>query len=628
MLKIQRFFKDHLLLSSILTVAAVLRLYHCDFQSVWVDEINTMVQSKPDQSLKDTYKSLLSYDLQPPLYFYLLKYLFRIFGYTTLVMRVFSALLGTAGVWAIYLLGRELVDRRTGIFAAGLLCVNYYHIHYSQEGRPYAFLVLFVCLSFYCQSVFLRDKSRKNTIFAGLSSALMLYGHPIALFALLAQMLVFTWHFVMERSERLLLFKRGLLMAAVLTLVYIPALPLLYSASSVKSFWIETPWQGIFAFILSQFFGASETVLAHVYLLMILFFVAVLGDKFLAGKTEKASLTDPNFQFQRAFLVLIPWLLCCILIPLVRSYLSVPMIIPRYMNIILPAVILIIAIPLSAIGSRFARYALAASFVLFSMTDLLVVKDYYNRPTKTDFRGVTNYVMKRVKPDDQLVSRIGWHYSYMFENTEPKYPVLWNSFQAYVETAIKWPQNFRHGFWFLDAQSAPLDLTPEASDYLYRHYVIDYKKDLYQAVGIHYIYKDSSFTRLDFPARPEISAGAGGSVVMVPNDGLKTGEVSLTPGRYELLLSAGGQTGPLLNGIGSHLTVKMNDRPIGGVFLNADETICAKRLFFHLSSITTCKFEITFDNAFSDGNKERKATLFAAHAIRRGNAENATGPVR
>ena len=45
-----------------------------------------------------------------------------------------------------------------------------------------------------------------------------------------------------------------------------------------------------------------------------------------------------------SFIILIPWIVIVLLIPLVRSYLSIPMIISRYFITVLPAVIIIIAI--------------------------------------------------------------------------------------------------------------------------------------------------------------------------------------------------------------------------------------------------------------------------------------------
>ena len=41
-MKIVNYLKEHYFLISILAVGAFLRLYHLDFQSVWIDEIHTM----------------------------------------------------------------------------------------------------------------------------------------------------------------------------------------------------------------------------------------------------------------------------------------------------------------------------------------------------------------------------------------------------------------------------------------------------------------------------------------------------------------------------------------------------------------------------------------------------------
>lgn len=603
--------KNNYILILVISLAFLLRFYHLDFQSLWVDEINTMVQATPHQNLEDTYKSLLSNDLQPPLYFYVLKYLFRIFGYSTFILRFFSVLLGVAGVYAIFLLGREIANKKVGLFAALLLCINYYHIHYSQEGRPYAFLVLFSILSFYRLSIFVRAQNKRNAIIYGVMSALMLYGHPIALFALFAQYCILLYYFLKlkENVFRWSFFKFGLLFTLTTIVIYIPAIPLLLSASKVESFWIELPWSGIFAYILAQFFGSSELILSLVYVCLIFFFIRAFNEK----EVQPYSPENSQSGYLKAYVILFPWLICCILIPLIRSYLKVPMIIPRYMNVILPTVILFLAIAVSQIGHKTIRITVLSLFVIFSFTDLIVVKDFYNKRTKTDFRGITNHVMENIRPDDQLVSRIGWHYSYFFENTTPKYPVLWNTYQAYVETMMKWPENFKHGFWFLDAQEAPLTLTPEATSYLYTHYFIDSKKDLYQAVGFHFVYKTEDYKRVNFPSYPQISDNANGMVELESDGTLKSNDIFLQKGVYNFLVTSRSLPEQKLNSINAHITIKLNNKIIGGVFLNEKETASTKKIKVIIGADGNYNFELVFDNGFALNDKVRKATIYSVH---------------
>ncbi len=103
-MKIINWFKENYVLVVILLFAAFLRFYHADFQSIWCDEILSMNNSNPKLTLKELYESVLFWEYLPHLYFYLLRFVFEIFGYSTLVARLFSGVIGIFGVYAIYIL--------------------------------------------------------------------------------------------------------------------------------------------------------------------------------------------------------------------------------------------------------------------------------------------------------------------------------------------------------------------------------------------------------------------------------------------------------------------------------------------------------------------------------------------
>jgi Dolichyl-phosphate-mannose-protein mannosyltransferase len=87
------------------------------------------------------------YFVNPPAYTYLLHLVFAVwFGgrdgvshaFAThptevfIVARVVAAVLGTIAVWLLYLAGSRLIDRRTGLLAAGLLAVGFLPVFYSH----------------------------------------------------------------------------------------------------------------------------------------------------------------------------------------------------------------------------------------------------------------------------------------------------------------------------------------------------------------------------------------------------------------------------------------------------------------------------------------------------------------
>ena len=80
--------KENGYLILILIVAAFLRLFHLDFQSLWVHEIFTMNMSDPSMPSSQFYFEMELREGFPYLYFYLLKGFYFLFGYLRLQVKI------------------------------------------------------------------------------------------------------------------------------------------------------------------------------------------------------------------------------------------------------------------------------------------------------------------------------------------------------------------------------------------------------------------------------------------------------------------------------------------------------------------------------------------------------------
>lgn len=83
-----------------------------------------------------------SHAAYPPFYYLLLKAWLLLAGDSVAAARLLSALLGTASLPVLYLLGRELFGKRVALIAIALFALSFFHIYYSQESRMYSLLVL------------------------------------------------------------------------------------------------------------------------------------------------------------------------------------------------------------------------------------------------------------------------------------------------------------------------------------------------------------------------------------------------------------------------------------------------------------------------------------------------------
>jgi 4-amino-4-deoxy-L-arabinose transferase-like glycosyltransferase len=228
----------------VLLLAAALRFYHLDGQSLWADEGNSVALA--GRSLADiTYGS--AYDIHPPLYYYLLHFWVRLFGTSEFAVRSLSAVIGTLLVGLTFLLGRRLFDSWVGLVAAFLSAISPFQVYYSQEARMYILLAALSALSIYFFHKFVEaeaaDTGRQPPLYlwAGLyvlATVLALYTHYSFPFILLVENLVYAFWLIAEARRgggrgrrRELILGRALRWAALqltVVLLFLPWLPTAY----------------------------------------------------------------------------------------------------------------------------------------------------------------------------------------------------------------------------------------------------------------------------------------------------------------------------------------------------------------------------------------------------------------
>src|SRR3989344_764096 len=110
----------------VLILAVVLRLVSLN-QSLWLDEaINVNVAQV--LSLK---RLILDYslgDFHPPLYNAVLYFWIKVFGSSEIATRMPSVIFAIGNILTVYLIGKKLFGRKTGLIAATLLSTAPLHI--------------------------------------------------------------------------------------------------------------------------------------------------------------------------------------------------------------------------------------------------------------------------------------------------------------------------------------------------------------------------------------------------------------------------------------------------------------------------------------------------------------------
>jgi mannosyltransferase len=193
-------------------VAAALRWFRIDAQSLWYDEGISAHQ------LVRTFPEILraaALDTHPPLYYWTLKAWAEVFGSSELALRSLSALWGMVMVALTLLIGRRLFGSTVGSVAALLLAAAPLAVYYSQEVRMYAQVTALGLVAVYA---YVR---RAHWLYA-LAGAATLYSQYLGVAMLAALNLhALIWWRQRSRRERLL----WLAANAAIAVAFVPWLP-------------------------------------------------------------------------------------------------------------------------------------------------------------------------------------------------------------------------------------------------------------------------------------------------------------------------------------------------------------------------------------------------------------------
>jgi len=147
-----------ILLMLCVLVGFALRFYAYDHKSLWLDEVHTFNESR--DNLKghiEFYKAFPTY-LHPPLFF-VLTHLFHPFEKPERDVRIIPLISGSLAIPMIFLLS-SLFSANIAIPCTLSLTFMVYHISYSQDGRPYSFLLLVAMAALYFFMMHLRTSKR------------------------------------------------------------------------------------------------------------------------------------------------------------------------------------------------------------------------------------------------------------------------------------------------------------------------------------------------------------------------------------------------------------------------------------------------------------------------------------
>ena len=179
------------LLAGITLAGALLRFTTLNVQSYWLDEVATVNILR--HGFGDMLSAVSSGESTPP-FFYIVAWVWsKAFGTGEVGLRSLSALLGTATIPLVYVLGRQVAGRVTGLLAAALCAFNPLLIWYSQEARSYALMVLLTALTLIAFLRVLDDPAPRRFAWWAAAAVTALATHYFAGFLVGAEALWLLW---------------------------------------------------------------------------------------------------------------------------------------------------------------------------------------------------------------------------------------------------------------------------------------------------------------------------------------------------------------------------------------------------------------------------------------------------
>ncbi len=204
--------------AAVTLIAAAIRLWGAGAQALFLDEFTSWQDAQLSAS-----RIWHMGDGLPPTYELLLHGLLRIGLDSDWWLRLPSVVAGALTVGLIYLVGRRVENRVTGLIAAALLAINPLAVWYSQEARPYALLTFCAVGGTLSLLAIQRDGRMRSVVGYAVWNTLGLGLHYYYAFVVLAHAGMIGFDFL-SRVER----RKQWLAAAALTglgaLVWVPEL--------------------------------------------------------------------------------------------------------------------------------------------------------------------------------------------------------------------------------------------------------------------------------------------------------------------------------------------------------------------------------------------------------------------
>ena len=388
--------KERLALLLILVLAASLRLFRLGYQSLWIDEINSVILAG-----KSIFKLLFTSGETTPPFIYLINHSWQKLGTSDFMVRFPSVVFGVLSIWTIYKLAKVFFGKKEALFSSFLASVSLYHIIYSQEAaRPYSAFLLFSLLSLYCLYQMFKTTQRKYWVWFIIFNTLNLYTHNFSIFVLIEEIIICTlfifWGLFKKRNNYRWGINKIFNFFLILIAIFILSLPIsiqFLSAARSEIAGGRVTLNPIYFKNLLCRYGAGNGLPLLVYNF---FFIVGLLSLFKGDKRKEIGLL--------IFWLVFPFFILSFLE--LKHFFHI-----RYVIFTYPAYIIIVSKGITNFlnlkyNLHLKNVLTASILIIFTSLSYSPLRLYYQMPARlTDWRGAANYIYNTAKDGARVITQ-------------------------------------------------------------------------------------------------------------------------------------------------------------------------------------------------------------------------------
>ncbi len=228
--KLKVFFKEWGDIILIMLGGIALRVFYLYKYEMWFDEAFTGILMRVPT---EEFFRVISQDTNPPAFYIFTKAWTLLFGTGEISLRMIPLLAGSATILAVYMLGKRLFNKESGIIAALLLAISPFMLQYSSEARTYALYGLFTVLA-------LQAMVSKKVVFFVLFTAFIPFLHYAGIFYSVILLGLFVVQQLLNKTDRNWI-KMGIVTVAILFSVFFSYHNAISKTEVLNDGWIEQP---------------------------------------------------------------------------------------------------------------------------------------------------------------------------------------------------------------------------------------------------------------------------------------------------------------------------------------------------------------------------------------------------